>query len=152
MPLNNVTSISNTSGDIVSLLGILLAITIISVVLSALLTVSRSYHDYKRLKNIINIIIKLLDYTAYGLLTIVAIGAPCLLGYAVYQHAINNPGSTGNFLKNIGIVVLAILGTASLGYLTKERIWKRIFEFHKKSVQEKEYKQNLKQLPGGENI
>ena len=138
MPLNNVTSIASPSGTIVEILGMTLIILIATVIISVLISVTRGYNYYKKYTKIINFIIKLLDYSIYGLLTIIVIGAPCVIGWAIYQHAINNPGSTGNFLKIVGISVALFTSLTTIGYLTKERIWKRLFKYHNQSVKEKE--------------
>ena len=79
------------------------------------------------------------------MLTVAVVGFPVYLGYLGINVASENPETTLEVGKWIGIIVGCFVGFTIVGYCTKNRIWKRIWKFHKI---ETEYKENVKELPG----
>jgi len=142
----NLTTTATTDGAYI--MGVILIIAIMFIIISVLCSMARSYADYKRIKKFLLLIGPLFSYAGYGLLTIVVVGTPCLIGYILYQHASQNPGATSFFLSRLLWVIIGFSALVGIGYVTKERLWSRIFEYHKKSVEETTYKENQKELPG----
>ena len=140
--MSNCTSNFNTG---VNLIGPVFMIGITLGIITILLYVSSSFAKYQRFKKLFRNLAKTFSYAAYGALTIVVIGIPCLLGYLGLSVAADNPEGSFEMLKWIGIIVGGFIGLSLLGYATKNRIWKRVFSYHR---QEREYKETAQELPG----
>ena len=133
-----------------NLLGIFIPIALLGIALGIivlLLNVSISIEKYRRFKRLFKFLAKTLGYVSYGTLTLVVIGIPCVLGYYGLNYASDNPGSLIETAKWVGIIAGVYIGLGLLGYATKNRIWKRIFKYHKIETENKEYKENMKELP-----
>lgn len=139
---SNITSTFDTS---VNLFGPIFMIGIAVAIIAILLHISSSFVKYQRFKQLFKRLAKTFSYTAYGALTVVAVGIPCLIGYWGLSTAAANPETSFEALKWIGIIVGGYIGLTLLGYATKKRIWKRIFAFRR---QEKMYKEIAQELPG----
>ena len=116
-------------------------------VLALLFFVSGNISKYRRAKKIFKFLYTCFSYCAYGMLTVAVVGIPCFVGWNLIQYAGNNPEGSVEFLKWSGIAIGAFIGFTLLGYATKNRIWKRIWKFHKLEKENKEYKKNMDELP-----
>jgi len=124
---------------------ILIAVSIIAV----LTYVSSDLTKYRKIKNLLKYLSKTFSYCAYGMLTVAVIGFPLYFAYLGVNLAADNVEATGEVLKWAGIMAGCFIGFTLVGYITKERIWKRIFKYHNIEKQRQEYKENIKDLPGG---
>lgn len=148
MPSNVTSSLDTISG----IGGLFIPIIILGIafgVIYVLFMVSASIEKYRRFKKLFTRLSKLFGYAAYGSLTLVVVGVPCLTGYWLFTAASSNPEATVNILKPVGIVFGLFLGVTILGYITKNRVWKRIFKYHKEEQQQKQIKENIKEMPVG---
>lgn len=146
MQINATTSLATGT----NLLGILIPIILVGIaagVIVLLLNISISIEKYRRFKRLFKFLAKTLGYVSYGTLTLAVIGIPCVLGYYGLSYAGDNPGSLIEVAKWTGIIAGGYAGLALLGYAAKNRIWKRIFKYHKIETENKEYKDNLKEMP-----
>lgn len=123
-----------TASDIILIIGVL-AISIGT--LSILLYTAQSLEKYQRFKNIFKKIAGTLNYAAYGTLTLVIIATPCYLGYIGLTYTVENPGNVLPLMKWIGIIGGLYIGMTLLGYITKNKIWTKIFKHRKEDKKEK---------------
>jgi len=143
----NVTSNFDTINSIGGLFVPIITLAIALGVIYVLFMVSASIEKYRRFKKLFTSLAKVFGYAAYGSLTLVVVGVPCLAGYWLFTTASSNPEATINILKPVGIIFGLFLGVTLLGYATKNRIWKRIFKYHKEEKQLKIIKENIKEMP-----
>ena len=129
MPISNVTSTGLDS--VTSLFGTVILILIAFGIMSILFYISSDISKYRRIKKISVFFFKLFSFASYGLLTVVVIAIPLFFGWQLITYASDNPGNIIETGKWIGIIFGGIFGFAGIGYVTKNRIWKRIFEYHK---------------------
>ena len=157
--MNNIISIvgqamSNLTGNfdtVSSVGGLFIPLLVLGIAAGAiyvLFMMSASIEKYRRFKKLFTSLSKVFGYAAYGSLTVVVVGVPCLAGYWAFTTAASNPEGTINILKPMGIIVGLFIGVTMLGYATKNRIWKRIFKFHNEEKLLKEVKENVKELLG----
>lgn len=123
-----------TSGmdNATNLFGVLFLVVVGALVCMALLYAAQSYEKFKKFKRIMMIfktLYKSLNYFAYGSLTIIVIGGPAILGYYSLEYGVANSESVYPLLRIVGIGIGAYTLIALVGYITKKRIWKRIFKF-----------------------
>jgi len=121
---------------------ILIAISV--AILGILFTVSTDISKYRRFKKLFKHLSKMFNYCAYGMLTVAVIGFPCYLAYIGINVVSENPGTMIEIGKWTGVIFGAFIGFTLVGYVTKNRIWKRIWKYHKIETQ---YKNNMKELP-----
>ena len=145
---SNVTSNFDTISGVGNLFTMLVVLGIAAGAIYVLLIMSSSIDKYRRLKKLFTSVSKVFGYAAYGSLTLVVVGVPCLAGYWLFTTASSNPEATLDVLKPVGIISGLFIGVSVLGYLTKNRIWKRIFKFHAEEKQLKENRENMRELPG----
>jgi len=145
----NSTAAIDAGGTMSNILPVILMVGIAAAALTILLTASQSIEKYRRFKRMLNFLAKTLGYAAYGSLTIVIIGVPCLAGYWMFTTTAANPQGTIDILQPIGIIIGLFIGLALLGYATKNKIWTKIFKYHKEEKQQKQIKENMKELPVG---
>jgi len=143
MPKANTTMIGG-GNTIFNMLGIVILIAIATGVMAILLNVSANIEKYHRFKRILKLLGKSFSYCAYGMLTVAIIGVPVFLGYNLLNAAVDNPEASLEVFKWIGIIAGAFVGFTLVGYATKNRIWKRIWKFHK---EDQLYKDTMKELP-----
>jgi len=142
--LNATSSFMNSGG---SILGLVILMGIAFGVLAILFYVSSNIEKYKRFKKIFKIFYSCFSYCAYGLLTVAIIGVPVYLGYLGIIYAQDNPEGSLEFIKWTGIIIGGFIGFTFVGYCTKNRIWKKIFKYHKQEKDEKNYKESMEELP-----
>lgn len=145
----NATSSFNTMTDIGPVFVLLGIFAIAMGIMVSLSYVAGSLEKYRRFKRILSFFGKTLNYAAYGSLTVVIIAIPCLVGYWGLSVASENPSSSLEVLKWVGIIAGGYAGLTILGYATKNRWWKRIFKYHKAEKDQKAYVENMAELPGG---
>ena len=125
----NITSGLNTTTN---MLGVLFLIVVGALVCMALLYAAQSYEKFKKFKRIMrvfHVLYKSLNYFAYGSLTIIVVGGPAILGYYSLEYGVANSESIYPLLRIVGIGIGIYTLIALVGYVTKKRIWKRIFKF-----------------------
>jgi len=140
---SNVTSTFDTISGVGNLFTMLVVLGVAAGAIYVLLIMSSSIEKYRRFKKLFTNISKVFGYAAYGSLTIVVVGVPCIAGYWLFTTASNNVETTVNVLKPMGIIFCLFVGVTFLGYFTKNRIWKRIFSFHAEEKQVKNIKDNI---------
>ena len=133
----NVTSSFSTGDTITNILFPLIVVGIGAGILSLLFFVSGSLAKYQRAKRIFHFLYRCFSYSAYGMLTVSVVAIPCFVGWNVLQYAGDNPEGSLEVLKWIGIAFGSLVGFGVVGYVTKNRVWKRIFEYHKMEVDKK---------------
>ena len=133
-----------TGGGII---GIILLLAIAIGILAILLTVTSNIDKYRRFKKFFKLLAKSFSYCAYGMLTVAVIGFPVYLGYIGINMASENPESTIEVGKWIGIITGTLIAFGVVGYITKNRIWKRLFKYHKMEKNQRLYKEQMKELP-----
>ena len=141
----NATSGINGFDSITGVGGIIVLVAIAVGVLAILFTISADISKYRRFKNLLTSLSKTFSYCAFGMLTVAVIGVPVYLGYLGINQVGNNPEGAIIVGKWVGIIVGCFIGFTLVGYATKNRVWKRIYRFHK---QEKQIQDNIKELPG----
>ena len=124
-----------------NLLGIVILILIALGIMSILFYISSDISKYRRIKKISKFFFKLFSFAAYGLLTITVIIIPLFFGWQLISYASDNPGNVIETGKWIGIIIGGLFGMAGIGYVTRNRIWKRIFEYHRINKEIAESKQ-----------
>jgi len=147
----NATSAFNTMTDVGPIFVMIGVVAIAMGVLASLSYIAGSIEKYRRFKNILSFFAKTLSYAAYGSLTVVIIVVPCLVGYWGLSVASENPSGSLEILKWVGIIVGGYAGVTVLGYVTKNKWWKRIFKYHKAERDQKTYIENMTKLPTGDN-
>ena len=147
MPSNTTASFDNIAG-VGNLFTMLVVLGVAAGAIYVLLIMSSSIEKYRRFKRLFTSISKVFGYAAYGSLTVAVVGVPCLAGYWLFTTASSNPTATVDILKPMGIILGLFAGVTILGYVTKNRIWKRIFKFHNEEKMLKDVKDNIKDLPG----
>jgi len=145
----NASSALNTVGDVGPIIVLIGVVAIAMGVLASLSYIAGSLEKYRRFKRIFTFFSKTLSYAAYGSLTVVIIVIPCLVGYWGLSVASENPSGSFEFLKWVGIIVGGYVGLTVLGYVTKNKWWKRIFKYHRAEKNQKAYVENMAELPGG---
>ena len=143
----NVTASFDTIAGVGNLFTMLVVLGIAAGAIYVLLIMSSSIEKYRRFKKLFTQLSKIFGYAAYGSLTLAVVGLPCLAGYWLFTTASSNPEATVDILKPVGIIFGLFLGVTLLGYATKNRIWKRIFKYHKEEKQLKTIKENIKEMP-----
>ena len=146
----NATSALDTVSNVGPIIVMLGVFAIALGVIVGLCYISASLEKYRRFKNILTFFAKTLSYAAYGSLTVVIIAVPCLVGYWGLSVASENLGSTLELIKWVGIIVGGYAGLTVLGYVTKNKWWKRIFKYHKAEKAEKDQRtfiENTRKLP-----
>jgi len=146
MPKSNLTMISGEN-TVFSVLSIVAVLAIAIGIMAILFIVSSNIEKYRRFKRILKTLGKSFSYCAYGMLTVAIVGIPVFLGYNLLTVAADNPEASFEVFKWIGIFAGAFVGFTLVGYATKNRIWKRIFKYHKIEKEQKEYKENMEKLP-----
>jgi len=146
MPSNATSSFDTISG-VGNLFTMLVVLGVATGMIYILLVMSSSIEKYRRLKKLFTSISKVFGYAAYGSLTLVVVGVPCLAGYWLFTTASSNPEGTIDILKPVGIIVGLFAGVSILGYFTKNRIWKNIFKYHHEEKMLKDAEENIKELP-----
>lgn len=144
---SNTTSNFNT---INSVGGLFIPIVTLGIALGAiyvLFMVSASIEKYRRFKKLFTSLSHIFSYAAYGSLTVIVVGVPCLVGYWVFNAASSNPGATVDIFKPVGIIFGLFIGVTLIGYVAKNRVWKRIFKYHKEEQLLKDVKDNMLELP-----
>lgn len=144
----NVTANFDTMAGVGNLFTMLVVLGIAAGAIYVLLIMSSSIEKYRRLKKLFINLSKVFGYTAYGSLTLVVVGVSCIAGYWLFTTASSNPETTVNILKPMGIIFSLFVGVTLLGYITKNRIWKKIFKYHKEEKQLKQVQENIKEMPG----
>jgi len=145
----NASSALNTVGDVGPIIVLIGVVAIAMGVLASLSYIAGSLEKYRRFKKIFTFFGKTLSYAAYGSLTVVIIVIPCLVGYWGLSVASENPSGSLEFLKWVGLIVSGYVGLTVLGYVTKNKWWKRIFKYHRAEKNQKAYVENMAELPGG---
>jgi hypothetical protein len=125
-----VTNATSSVSTVFNVLGTALLLGACIGILSLLFYVSGNIEKYRRFRKLFTSLYKMFSYAAYGLLTIAVVGLPLLGIYQLTQMVGNNPTGAIEAIKTIGIIVGAFVGVTLVGYVTKNRVWKRIFKFH----------------------
>ena len=127
----NATSSIELGDTVTNILFPLLVVGIGVGIMALLFFVSGNISKYRRVKNLFHFLYKCFSYSAYGMLTVAVVGIPCFVGWNALQYVGNNPEGSLEFFKWVGIIVGALVGFGVVGYITKNRIWKRIFKYHR---------------------
>jgi hypothetical protein len=141
----NATSSFMDSGG--SILGLVILFGIALGVMALLFFVSSNIEKYRRFKKLFRFLYGCFGYCAYGMLTVAVIGVPVYLGYVGFITASANPEGLIEFVKWTGIILGGFIGFVLVGYCTKNRVWKRIFKFHRVEKENKIYRDNLRDMP-----
>ena len=59
-------------------------------------------------------------------------------------------GGHFEIVKWAGLILGSFVGFAIVGYVTKNRIWKKIWKYHKEEKSQDLYKEQMKELPIGD--
>jgi len=124
--------------------GMIILIAIAIGILAILFTVSADISKYRRFKRILKMLSSSFSYCAYGMLTVAVVGVPLYMAYIGINYVGDNVETATEIGKWIGIGILAFAGFTLVGYCTKNRVWRRIWKYHKIETQ---YKENMKELP-----
>jgi len=149
-PVNATQSLFNGSNTIFNIAIPIALIAIAVGMLAILLHVSSSIEKYRRFKKILKLLSKSFSYCAYGMLTVVVVGMPVVVGWQVLNMAKANPEGTFEIVKWAGLILGSFVGFAIVGYVTKNRIWKKIWKYHKEEKSQDLYKEQMKELPIGD--
>jgi len=133
-----------------NLIGLLFILAISSGMLLLLTYVSSSFERFKRFTRLIKLIKsfgKTLNYAAYGGLTVVVIVAPVIMLYYGGSAAADNSEALIPVAKYAAIFIGIYAGLVIVGYISKNKIWRKIFNYRKR-LQSEKYAENIKELPG----
>jgi len=132
LPKTNVSSIGSNFGAGAG--NILIMFVILGVACAGiylLLYTASSLQRYKRFKKFFLWLGSTFKYAGYGTLTVVVIGTPVLFAYWGFNYAVDNAEFSIEIFKWIGIFAGIFIGLAILGYATKNKIWKKLFKYHR---------------------
>ena len=141
----NATSSFLDSGG--SVFGLIILLGIALGVMSILFYISSNIEKYHKLKKLFRFLYSCFSYCAYGMLTIAIVGVPVYLGYIGLNYAQDNPEGLMEFVKWTGIILGGFIGFILVGYVTKNRVWKKILIYHKQEKEESTYKKIMDELP-----
>jgi len=117
-----------------NLFGIFAVVAIAIGIMAILLYASTSIEHFKKFKRIYRVLFylaRMVYYFAFGALTIVVIGGPCILGYYAFQSASENAESIIPMLQTIGFYALIFIGVSVLGFIMQKKVWSKLFKYHK---------------------
>lgn len=134
--IQNVTSSSDTISGLGGVLMLVVLGGIAMGVFYVLLSAASSLDRYKRFKKVWRRIGFVFNYAAYGLLTVAVVGVPIYTGYMVFNIARDNVEATTEIVKDIGMILGVFIGLVMVGFVTKNRIWKKLFKYHRLVKQE----------------
>jgi len=126
----------------------LMIIGVIILVTTILFYTVRSPENFERTNKVFKFLISSAYYFAYGVIFVVILAVPSYLAYLLYNYSVveGNTGTILVMLKWVAILTGVFFGIAGLGYVFKKYFVDRL----KERLGEKEYKQNMDELPKGE--